>query len=117
MIKQVTVTDLQRRAAEVINSLREGPVVISQRGRPAAVILTAEAYEEMEQAVAVARSIPRHLKIADAAVRPGKTDRSFPVRKPRAHPALRVQRRKRDVEPARGDGNAPGCRYIASGDF
>ena len=52
MIKQVTVTDLQRRAAEVISSLREGPVIISQRGRPAAVILTAEAYEQMEQAVA-----------------------------------------------------------------
>ena len=52
MIKQVTVTDLQRRAAEVINSLREGPVIISQRGRPAAVIVTAEAYEQMEQAVA-----------------------------------------------------------------
>ena len=52
MIKQVTVTDLQRRAAEVISSLREGPVVISQRGRPAAVIVTAEAYEQMERAVA-----------------------------------------------------------------
>lgn len=52
MIKQVTVTDLQRRAAEVISSLQDGPVVISQRGRPAAVILTAEAYEQMEQAVA-----------------------------------------------------------------
>src|SRR5205085_578023 len=52
MIKQVTVTDLQRRAAEVISGLREGPVVISQRGRPAAVIITAEAYEQMEQAVA-----------------------------------------------------------------
>jgi prevent-host-death family protein len=52
MIKQVTVTDLQRRAAEVIGSLREGPVVVSQRGRPAAVIITAEAYEQMEQAVA-----------------------------------------------------------------
>jgi prevent-host-death family protein len=52
VIKQVTVTDLQRRAAEVISSLRDGPVVISQRGRPAAVILTAEAYEQMEQAVA-----------------------------------------------------------------
>ncbi len=52
MIKQVTVTDLQRRAAEVISSLREGPVVISQRGRPAAVIVTAEAYEQMERALA-----------------------------------------------------------------
>ncbi len=52
MIKQVTVTDLQRRAAEVINSLTEGPIVVSQRGRPAAVIVTAEAYEQMEQAMA-----------------------------------------------------------------
>jgi len=52
MIKQVTVTDLQRSAAEVISSLREGPVVINQRGRPVAVILTAEAFEQMEQAVA-----------------------------------------------------------------
>jgi prevent-host-death family protein len=52
MIKQVTVTDLQRRAAEVISGLREGPIVISQRGRPAAVIVTAEAYEQMEQALA-----------------------------------------------------------------
>ena len=52
MIKQVTVTDLQRRAAEVIGGLKEGPVVVSQRGRPAAVIVTAEAYEQMERALA-----------------------------------------------------------------
>lgn len=52
MMKQVTVTDLQRRAAEVIGSLRDGPIVISQRGRPAAVLVTAEAYDEMEQALA-----------------------------------------------------------------
>jgi prevent-host-death family protein len=52
MLKQVTVTDLQRRAAEVISGLRDGPVVVSRRGRPAAVIVTAEAYEQMEQALA-----------------------------------------------------------------
>jgi prevent-host-death family protein len=51
MAKQVTVTDLQRRAAEVISNLGEGPVVVSRRGRPAAVILTTEAYEQMEQAL------------------------------------------------------------------
>lgn len=49
MIKQVTVTDLQRRAAEVISSLSEGPVIVSQRGRPAAVIITTEAYEQIER--------------------------------------------------------------------
>lgn len=52
MIRQVTVTDLQRRAAEVISGLVEGPIVVSQRGRPTAVILTTEAYEQMEQALA-----------------------------------------------------------------
>lgn len=52
MIKQVTVTDLQRRAAEVISSLIDGPIVVSQRGRPAAVLVTAETYEQMEQALA-----------------------------------------------------------------
>jgi prevent-host-death family protein len=52
MLKQVTVSDLQRRAAEVISDLQEGPVVISQHGRPAAVIVTAEAYEQMERALA-----------------------------------------------------------------
>jgi len=52
MTKQVTVTDLQRHAAEVISSLRKGSVVINQRGRPVPVILTAEAYEQMEQVVA-----------------------------------------------------------------
>jgi len=51
MIKQVTVTDLQRRAAEVLDGLGEGPVVVSQRGRPAAVLMTAEAYEQIERAL------------------------------------------------------------------
>ena len=51
MIKQVTVTDLQRRAAEVINNLSEGPVIVSQRGRPTAVIITTEAYEQIERAL------------------------------------------------------------------
>ena len=52
MLKQVTITDLQRRAAEVIGDLSEGPVIVSQRGRPAAVIVTAAVYERMEQAMA-----------------------------------------------------------------
>lgn len=52
MMKQVTITDLQRRAAEVINELAEGPVIISQRGRPAAVLLTAQAFEQIERSLA-----------------------------------------------------------------
>lgn len=51
MLKQVTVTELQRRAAEVIGQLDEEPIVISQRGKPAAVLLAAEAYEKIERAL------------------------------------------------------------------
>ncbi len=51
MLKQVTVTDLQRNAAKVINDLEDGPVVISQRGRPAAVIIDTETFERIERAL------------------------------------------------------------------
>ena len=49
MIKQVTVTDLQRNAAKVIANLNDGPVIVSQRGRPAAVIIDAETFEQIER--------------------------------------------------------------------
>ena len=49
MIKQVTVTDLQRNAAKVISDLGKGPVVVSQRGRPAAVIIDTDTFERIER--------------------------------------------------------------------
>lgn len=49
MIKQVTVTDLQRNAAKVISDLGNGPVVVSQRGRPAAVIIDTKTFERIER--------------------------------------------------------------------
>ena len=75
MIKQVTVTDLQRHAAEVISGLGEGPVVISQRGRPAAVIITAEAYEQMERALAEveAKQVHEIIEAGLASYRAGRT--------------------------------------------
>jgi prevent-host-death family protein len=75
MIKQVTVTDLQCRAAEVISSLAEGPVVVSQRGRPAAVIVTAEAYEQMEQALAEveAKQVREIIEAGLSSYRSGRT--------------------------------------------
>ncbi len=51
MIKQVTVTDLQRNAAKVINELGKGPVVVSQRGRPAAVIIDTDTFERIEREI------------------------------------------------------------------
>jgi prevent-host-death family protein len=56
MSEQVTVTDLRRRAAKVIGGLREDPIIVSRRGRPVAVILAVEAYEQMEQALADAEA-------------------------------------------------------------
>ena len=90
MIKQVTVTDLQRRAAEVISSLREDPVVITQRGRPAAVLLTAEAYEQMEQALAdvEARQVREIVEAGLASYRAGRTS-------PQAAVARRVRAARR----------------------
>ena len=49
MIRQVTVTDLQRNAAKVISELGKGPVVVSQRGRPAAVIIDTKTFERIER--------------------------------------------------------------------
>lgn len=92
MIKQVTVTDLQRRAAEVISGLQEGPVVISQRGRPAAVIITAEAYEQMEQAVAEveAKQVREIIEAGLSSYRAGRTSSQAVVAR-----RVRAARRKR----------------------
>ena len=92
MIKQVTITDLRRRAAEIIDGLREGPVVVSWRGRPAAVILTAEAYEQMGQALADVET-ERVRKTVEASLSSSRAGRTSP----QAAVARRVRaaRRKR----------------------
>ncbi len=51
MLKQITVTELQRRAAEVIGQLADEPVIVSQRGKPTAILLAAETYERIERAL------------------------------------------------------------------
>ena len=81
---------MQRRAAEVISSLREGPVVINQRGRPVAVILTAEAYEQMEQAVAEVEA-----KQVREIIEAGLSSYSAGPTTPQAAVARRVRARRR----------------------
>jgi prevent-host-death family protein len=46
----VPVTDLQRQAGQIIGSLSDSdePIIITQRGRAAAVIISADRYEEIE---------------------------------------------------------------------
>jgi len=47
----IPITDLRQDAAEVLKRLRKGkePIVISQRGRAAAVLLSIEEYERARQ--------------------------------------------------------------------
>lgn len=49
MFKQVTVSDLQNNAAKIIGDLKKGPVVVSRRGRRAAVIIDAETFSQIER--------------------------------------------------------------------
>ena len=46
----IPITDLQRQARQIISSLAESeePVVVTQRGRASAVLMTAERYAEIE---------------------------------------------------------------------
>ena len=47
----VPITDLQRQAGQIIGGLSESdePVIVTQRGRAAAVIISADRYEEIEE--------------------------------------------------------------------
>ncbi|MDQ3254657.1 MAG: type II toxin-antitoxin system Phd/YefM family antitoxin [Acidobacteriota bacterium] len=47
----IPITDLQRQAGQVVNSLAESdePVVITQRGRVAAVLMSASRYTQIEE--------------------------------------------------------------------
>ena len=77
MMKQVTISDLQRRAAEVISKLGDGPVIVSQRGRPAAVILTAEAFGEIERALEETER-RRVIEVIEAGLASQKAGRTTP---------------------------------------
>jgi prevent-host-death family protein len=51
MQKIIPITDLQRAAGQIVTDLNDAdgsPIVITHRGRPAAVLLSAERYAQME---------------------------------------------------------------------
>lgn len=54
MRKIIPITDLQRQAGQIVSRMTEAnePVVITQRGRAAAVLLPAERYAEIEEDLA-----------------------------------------------------------------
>ena len=47
----VPITDLQRQAGQIISGLKDSdePVIVTQRGRAAAVIISADRYGEIEE--------------------------------------------------------------------
>ena len=50
MKKIIPVTDLQRQAAQILSGLSDNePVIITQRGRASAVLLSARRYVEIEE--------------------------------------------------------------------
>jgi prevent-host-death family protein len=51
MKKIIPITDLQRQAGQILSSLSDSdePVIITQRGRTAAVIVSAERYTQIEE--------------------------------------------------------------------
>lgn len=50
MKKIIPVTDLQRQAAQILSDLSDNqPIVITQRGRASAVLLSARRYAEIEE--------------------------------------------------------------------
>jgi prevent-host-death family protein len=55
----IPVSDLRKRAAEVLENLQESedPVVVTQRGRIVAVMQTLESYEKTQQEHAVLKGI------------------------------------------------------------
>ncbi len=50
----IPVTDLQRQAARILSDVNKSsePIIITQRGRPAAVLLSAKRYAEIEEDLA-----------------------------------------------------------------
>ncbi|HMW02391.1 MAG TPA: type II toxin-antitoxin system Phd/YefM family antitoxin [Acidobacteriota bacterium] len=51
MKKIIPITDLQRQSAQIVSSLAQSnePIIITQRGRAAAVLLSAEAFAQIEE--------------------------------------------------------------------
>jgi prevent-host-death family protein len=51
MKRIIPVTDLQRQAGQVLNSLSDSdePVIVTQRGRASAVLISAERYTRIEE--------------------------------------------------------------------
>ena len=53
------VTNLKRKATEIIAELEREPVLITQHGRPATYLIDVESYEALNERVAILEGIAR----------------------------------------------------------
>lgn len=70
-MKTELVTSLKRRATEIISDLveEEGPVLITQHGKPAAYLMGVDEYETMSRRLSILEGIAR----GESAVADGRT--------------------------------------------
>ena len=63
----IPITDLQRQAAQVLSDVNASsePIIITQRGRPSAVLLSARRYAEIEKELASFDAIELERLIAE----------------------------------------------------
>ncbi len=86
----IPISDLQRQAAAVLDGLKGSsePVVITQRGRASAVLISATRYAEIEEDLAALDEIElvRMAEEAEAAIREGDTLSQDEVKKRLGYP-------------------------------
>lgn len=85
-MKQIfPITDLQRQAGQIVGNLTDSgePVIITQRGRAAAVLMTAKRYAEIEEDLQRLDELELLAMVADSrkAIKDGKTVSQKDVKK------------------------------------
>ncbi|MGH9764555.1 MAG: type II toxin-antitoxin system Phd/YefM family antitoxin [Blastocatellia bacterium] len=85
MRRIIPITDLQRKPGEIVSSLAESeePIIITQRGRPSAVLLAVDRYEQMEEDMARLDQLELEEMVANArkAISAGETISHSEVKK------------------------------------
>ncbi len=63
------VTTLKRKATELLADLGEGPILITEHGKPAAILIEVDAFESMKERITILEGIAR----GEKAVLEGRT--------------------------------------------
>lgn len=66
----LTSREFHQNSAKVKRAVQDGPVIITDRGKPSLVLLSYQAYEELQTP---------HISVADALYMPGAEDIDLPL--------------------------------------